>query len=79
MAQQLIRDMTHIEVVAASEKAAGRRWRDADSFGLTDFGDCARAEIYWADGAADYVLHDSREEALEHLRSLGAALSTHPA
>lgn len=69
---RLIRDMTHAEVVAAAEKARGRNWYAADCYALTDFGDCARAEVYWADGAAEYMLHDSRDEALEHLRALGA-------
>lgn len=78
MAKQvtLIRDMPHAQVCAAADMALGRNWRLADSFALTDFGDCARAEVYWADGAATYLLHDTRDEAVAQLRELGASIST---
>lgn len=71
---KLLRDMSFEEVAAATGKAIGRNWEQADSYALTDFGDCARVEIYWVDGAAQYILHDTKGEAVAHLRSLGAAI-----
>jgi hypothetical protein len=70
--KKLIRDMSFAEAVAADEMTSGRNWMHADFYALTDFGDCARAEVYWADGAATYMLHDSKDEAQEHLNALGA-------
>jgi hypothetical protein len=73
MAVKLIRDMTHLEVRAAEEKSRGRPWHLADHFALTSFSDgWTRSEVYWNDGAAVYVGHDTKAEAVEHLRSLGA-------
>lgn len=73
MPAKLIRDMTHAEYLVAEEKMRGRPWHLADSFALTSYADgWTRAEVYWNDGAAVYVGHDTRQEAIDHLRALGA-------
>lgn len=68
---KLIRDMSHAEVIAAIEASSGRNWRAADFVAVTTFHDCARTEVYWNDGAANYMLHDLPDEAMAHAVELG--------
>lgn len=76
MAAKLIRDMTSAECLAAEALSRGRPWHLADSFAITPFSDgWTRAEVYWNDGAAVYVGHDTKQEAIDHLRSLGANIN----
>ena len=49
----------------------GRNHSTADSASLTDFGDCYRVDLRWADGAHVYMIHDTKAEAVEHLNRLG--------
>jgi hypothetical protein len=55
----------------ANEKALGRNLATADRATLTDFGDCARANLYWDDGAEVYFLEDTKAEAALQLERLG--------
>ncbi len=66
-----LKDQTFQQLQARRLMASGRNWAHADCAQLVDFGDCARAEFHWADGAYEYVLHDTKQEAIEHLESLG--------
>ena len=68
--KQTFGNMGYAQAIASVEMSIGRNWRDADCVLLTTFPDCARVEVYWADGAADYLLHDTVEEAHDHLCSL---------
>lgn len=56
-----------------NEKAAGRNWMTADSATLTDFGDCARINLYWNDGGEAYSLEDTKAIAVKELELLGFA------
>lgn len=51
--------------------APGRPWTSADTVKVYHYEDCHRVEVCWDDGLYTYVLHDTREEAMEHVRSLG--------
>ena len=51
----------------------GRNHRTADSVSMTDFGDCFRVDVRWNDGAHVYMIHDTKEDALKHVHSLGFA------
>ncbi len=51
----------------------GRNHSLADSVSMTDFGDCFRVDIRWNDGGYVYMIHDTKEEALEHVHRLGWA------
>ena len=55
----------------ANEKALGRNWSTADRATLTDFGDCARANLFWNDGAEVYFIEDTKADAHQHLARLG--------
>lgn len=55
----------------------GRAWSSADRSVLYDFGDCARWELHWEDGAMMSMLETSdkdstgREKALSELQRIG--------
>lgn len=49
----------------------GRNHTTADRASLTDFGDCFRVNLDWADGASVYCIYDTKEEAVAHLNRLG--------
>ena len=66
-----LKGLTYQELKARRDMALGRNWSRADFAQIVDFGDCCRAEVHWNDGAYEYVLHDSKDEAIEHLHSLG--------
>lgn len=51
----------------------GRNHLTADSVSMTDFGDCFRVDIRWADGAHVYSIYDTKAEALSHVHKLGWA------
>lgn len=57
--------------MTANKQALGRNHYTADSASMTDFGDCFRVNIYWADGAEVYQAYDTRDEAVAHLARLG--------
>lgn len=57
----------------ANQQALGRNHATADSVSMTDFGDCFRVDIRWDDGAYVYMVHDTKQEALKHVHSLGFA------
>lgn len=52
-------------------QSLGRNWMTADTASVTDFGDCARADLRWNDGAHVYVIHDTKAEAVADLARLG--------
>jgi hypothetical protein len=54
-----------------NELSLGRNHYTADSGSLTDFGDCFRAELKWADGAHVYSIFDTKAEAVAYLNRLG--------
>ena len=57
----------------ANTLALGRNHLTADSVSMTDFGDCFRVDVRWADGAHVYHLFDTKAEALAEVHSLGWA------
>lgn len=60
-----------------NQLALGRNHAGADSISVVEFGGadpCARVDIRWNDGAYVYVVYDSKEEAVAHVRRLGWAL-----
>lgn len=59
------------EVLAAQEKSLGRPWSGAEYVQVTDFGDCARADFWWSDGALVVMMYDTKAEALDALFDLG--------
>ena len=56
-----------------NQLSLGRNHLTADSCSMTDFGDCFRVDIRWADGAHVYYLCDTKDEALSHVHRLGWA------
>lgn len=59
--------------MGTNEKAAGRNWMTADHATITDFGDCARINLFWNDGGEAYSLEDSKAIAIQELARLGFA------
>ena len=55
----------------ANEKVLGKYWGSADRAQLVDFGDCARAELFWNDGGYAYYIEDNKADAIAHLERLG--------
>ncbi|HDR8994407.1 TPA: hypothetical protein QDB01_000284 [Burkholderia vietnamiensis] len=55
----------------ANDLALGRNHYTAETAKLVVFGDCARTELHWSDGAMVYELFDTRAEAVAHLRQHG--------
>jgi hypothetical protein len=55
----------------ANTLALGRNHYTADSASLTDFGDCFRANLNWADGAYVYSIFDTKAEAVAYLARMG--------
>lgn len=55
----------------ANEKAMGRNWYTSDTASLTDFGDCFRVNLFWADGGEAYIIHDTKDEAIAYLAGHG--------
>ena len=53
------------------EMASGRYWGSAERATMTDYGDCFTNRFYWADGALEMTVHDTREEAVEQMTGLG--------
>lgn len=49
----------------------GRNHTTADKASITDFGDCFRVNLEWNDGAYVYMIHDTKDEAVQHLARLG--------
>jgi hypothetical protein len=56
-----------------NQLSLGRNHMTADSVSMTQCADCVRVDIRWADGGWVYMLHDTKEEALAHVHSLGWA------
>lgn len=56
-----------------NNQSLGRNHSTADSVSMTDFGDCFRVDVRWADGAHVYSIYDTKPEAMAHVRSLGWA------
>ncbi len=59
-----------------NQLSLGRNHSTADSISITSFGGsdpCHRVDIRWNDGGYVYVIYDSKDEAVAHVRRLGWA------
>jgi len=63
--------LSFAQVQSALGMAVGRNHDSADRLELSDFGDCFRVDLWWADGACASALYETAEEAGAHIRSLG--------
>lgn len=55
----------------ANDIAILRPWHSADIASMTVFDDCARVDLYWADGGHVSELHDAESDARAQLARLG--------
>lgn len=53
-------------------QSVGRNWSSASRAMLYDFGDCARWELHWDDGAMVSMLEDSDQEGVAYEKALSA-------
>lgn len=56
------------------DSSLGRDWSTADTVSMTAFNGydpCWRVDVRWDDGAHAYLIYDSVDEALAHVRALG--------
>ena len=66
-----LNQLSFAEVQAAIALAAGRPVCQADRMEMTNYGDCVRNDFWWNDGACYSLVHDTKEEAIEHARANG--------
>lgn len=57
--------------ISTSTNFSSRAWNTANTATMTDFGDCARVNLGWDDGAWLYFICDTKAEAVAELASLG--------
>ena len=60
--------------MTGNELSLGRNHYTADAVSMTEFGapdPCWRVDIRWNDGGHVYEVHDTRVDALAHVRRLG--------
>ena len=62
--------------MTGNQLAIGRNHSTADSISMKEFHGvdaCVRVDIRWNDGAHVYVIYDTKDQALAHVRRLGWA------
>ena len=59
------------QIQAALGMAVGRNHDSADRLELSDFGDCFRVDLWWADGACASALYETAEDAAMAIGQLG--------
>jgi hypothetical protein len=57
--------------MTGNDLALGRNHAMADAVSITKFVDCYRVDIRWNDGAHVYMVHDTKQEAVDHVHRLG--------